>query len=83
LNILTPSENWELLNQLWVMHTYPTNLLVPERIGVSVPRERTLALILKEEIHLVESGIYGNPISGEGSIVTVDYGYDLHKLYSF
>ena len=34
------------------------------------------------EIHLVEPEIHGNGISGEGSIVTVDYGYDLHKLFS-
>lgn len=34
------------------------------------------------EIHLVEPEFHGNPISKEGSIVTVDYGYDLHKLFS-
>ncbi|WP_421841949.1 class I SAM-dependent methyltransferase [Mycobacterium sp.] len=34
------------------------------------------------EVHLVEPEIHGNGISGEGSIVTVDYGYDLHKLFS-
>ncbi|TPM97931.1 methyltransferase domain-containing protein [Mesorhizobium sp. B2-1-3A] len=28
--------------------------------------------------HLKEPEIHGNPVSNEGSIVTVDYGYDLH-----
>lgn len=29
--------------------------------------------------HMKEPEIHGNPVSSEGSIVTVDYGYDLHK----
>jgi SAM-dependent methyltransferase len=28
---------------------------------------------------LKEPEIHGNPVSNEGSIVTIDYGYDLHK----
>ncbi|QND60178.1 class I SAM-dependent methyltransferase [Mesorhizobium huakuii] len=29
-------------------------------------------------VHLKEPEIHGNPVSSEGSIVTIDYGYDLH-----
>lgn len=34
------------------------------------------------EIHLKPVEIHGNPVSAEGSIVTVDYGYDLHKQFA-
>lgn len=29
--------------------------------------------------HLAEPEYHGNPISGEGALVTVDYGYEIHK----
>ncbi len=29
--------------------------------------------------HIKDPEIHGNPVSSEGSVVTVDYGYDLHK----
>ncbi|GAJ95774.1 class I SAM-dependent methyltransferase [Rhizobium rhizogenes] len=32
-----------------------------------------------ETIHHKEPEIHGNPIDGSGSIVTVDYGYDIHQ----
>lgn len=30
-------------------------------------------------LHLKEPEYHGNPISGEGALVTVDYGYEIHK----
>jgi len=33
-------------------------------------------------VHHAEPEYHGNPISGEGSLVTVDYGYDIHELIS-
>ena len=32
--------------------------------------------------HLAPAEYHGNPISPEGSLVTVDYGYDLHQLFA-
>ncbi|MCY1394934.1 Methyltransferase domain protein [compost metagenome] len=32
--------------------------------------------------HLCEPEIHGNPVSNEGSLVTFDYGYDIHNLFS-
>lgn len=33
-----------------------------------------------EIVHFKEPEIHGNPIDGTGALVTVDYGYDIHKL---
>lgn len=30
--------------------------------------------------HLMEPEYHGNPISGDGSLVTYDYGYEIHKM---
>ena len=35
-----------------------------------------------EFIHVKEPEYHGNPINPAGSIVTVDYGYDFHQLFS-
>lgn len=33
--------------------------------------------------HIKEPEIHGNPISGEGALVTWDYGYDIHSMLEY
>jgi SAM-dependent methyltransferase len=57
------------------LHTFP---IQKDQVEALIPRAALNAETGAVE-HLKEAQFHGNPISGEGALVTFDFGYDVHK----
>lgn len=63
----------------WYLCTFPIRKYQVENCKPRVRRSTDGTLV-----HLVDKPEYhGNPISGDGALVTFDYGYDIHSLISY